>query len=276
MNKKKIKIAISGAIGRMGKMIIKNLIKKKKKYLSVLLTKKKNKKTKKKIINLIGKKKFKKIIFSDSINKVNQYFNILIDFSTPKNTIKNIENCILNKKKIVIGTTGFNKKEKKKIYEAKKKISILKSSNFSIGINLLLNTLKKITKKIGKISDIEIIEKHHNKKKDSPSGTSIEIGKTITKTMNIKLKNNAVYTRYGYIKKRKKNTIGFSAIRAGNIIGEHKIIFAIKGEIIELTHKAINRKIFSSGAILGAKWLYNKKPGIYNMKDVLKNIKFNK
>ncbi|WP_343190396.1 4-hydroxy-tetrahydrodipicolinate reductase [Buchnera aphidicola (Mollitrichosiphum nigrofasciatum)] len=269
MKNKKIRIGISGAIGRMGKILIKNIHKQKNLILSVLLVKKKKENIIKKIKNLLSEKLHKNILISDSINNVNQYFDVLIDFSTPKNTIKNLKNCIKNNKKIVIGTTGFNKIEEEKIKNSKNKINILKSANFSIGINVILDALKKITQKIGNLSDIDILEKHHIKKKDLPSGTALSISKIIKK--NINTKKNISKNK----NKKKEKKISFATIRAGNIIGEHTIFYTMESEILKLSHIAMNRNTFAIGALIASEWLYYKKtPGLYNMNDVLKkNLK---
>ncbi|UDG80529.1 4-hydroxy-tetrahydrodipicolinate reductase [Candidatus Annandia pinicola] len=263
----KIRIAISGAYGRMGKSIISIIDKIKILQLTVLLINEN-----KTLFNIINKNKLNNIKISKNFENIHDLFDILIDFTCPKSTMKYLSLCYKYKKKIIIGTTGFNEIEKEKIKKYSKKIAILLSSNFSIGINLILNILEKITKIIGNESDIEIIEFHHKNKKDSPSGTALTIGETIAKSMNLSLNKIAIYNRNKFNEKRKKNSIGFSTIRAGDTIGEHTVIFANKGERIEITHKASSRITFAKGALKASIWLNKKKNGLFSMKNVLKKI----
>lgn len=264
---KKIRIAISGAYGRMGESIINIIDKIKNLQLTVLLVNK-NKLS----FNNINKNKINNIKISNNFENIYNLFDILIDFTCPKSTMKYLSLCYKYKKKIVIGTTGFNKIEKEEIKKYSRKIAILLSSNFSIGINLMLSILEKITKIIGNESDIEIIEFHHKNKKDAPSGTALTIGETIAKNMNLNLNEIAVYNRNKTNEKRKKNSIGFSTIRAGDTIGEHTVIFANKGERIEITHKASSRITFAKGALKASIWLNEKEKGLFSMKNVLKKI----
>ncbi|XBC39863.1 MAG: 4-hydroxy-tetrahydrodipicolinate reductase [Buchnera aphidicola (Chaetogeoica yunlongensis)] len=271
MTKQILKIAISGALGRMGKILIKTIKNKKNISLTTAIVKKKSPYLQQDIglVTNIGKIG---IPITDSIKRHLKQFNILIDFTNPKTTLENLEICAKSNKNIIIGTTGFTKSEQKKIENFSKSIGIVQSSNYSIGINLIMNLLEKTTKILGENFDIEIIEAHHNQKIDSPSGTAIAIGKKICKTMNWNFEEKAVYARKTRNIPRTKNEIGFSTIRAGNIIGEHKIIFANSDEHIEIKHKAITRSIFAKGAIHAALWLFkqNNLTGLYNMNDVLK------
>ncbi|MCW5197642.1 4-hydroxy-tetrahydrodipicolinate reductase [Buchnera aphidicola] len=272
MNNKIIKIAISGALGKMGKSLIKEIKNfKNLKLNSIFIKTKKN--IKKKDFKILKKLKKNKTNIYTKINNTTD-FDILIDFTNPKNTIKNLNFCYKNNKKIIIGTTGLSKDNYLNIKKKSKKISILHATNFSIGINLILNLLKTTTNKIGKKSDIEIIESHHREKIDSPSGTAITLGKCIAKNMKLNFHDIAVYNRNKSNYQRKKNEIGFSSIRAGKIIGKHSILFSTIGETITITHQAFNRKPFSQGALQGAIWIYNKKNGLFTINDVLKNDKF--
>ncbi|XBC44773.1 MAG: 4-hydroxy-tetrahydrodipicolinate reductase [Buchnera aphidicola (Schlechtendalia chinensis)] len=265
------KIAISGALGKMGKNLIKELYTNHYKdiSLSAAIVKKGNNLVKKDIGKAIGIGKIG-ISITDSIKSKENNFDLLIDFTNPNNTIKNLNFCALNNKKIVIGTTGFSEAHIKIIKTFSKSIGIVISPNYSIGINIILNLLKKTTPIIGEKFDIEIVDIHHREKKDAPSGTSIEIGKVISKSMNWNFHEKAIYSRSNRTEKRKNNEIGFSSIRAGDIVGEHKVIFANSGEQIEITHKATNRLPFSKGAIQAAQWLMlQKKTGLFNMSNVL-------
>lgn len=272
MKKKQTNIIISGALGRMGKRLIKEIKKNKATSLTGAIINEKSKKQKEKIIL---KQKFSKLNFYTNINqlniKKNQSHEILIDFTTPDNTLNNLKYCIKNKINIIIGTTGFNDSQIKTIKDASKDIAILFSPNFSIGINLLYNVTQYLASIIGQYTDIEIIEAHHRDKIDAPSGTALQIGKKISQTMNWKLNEHAIFQRNGQLGAREKNKIGFSTIRGGDIIGEHKVLFADIGERIEISHKATNRSTFAKGAIQAAIWIQNKKKGFFNMSDIFKN-----
>ncbi|USS94231.1 4-hydroxy-tetrahydrodipicolinate reductase [Buchnera aphidicola] len=267
MYKKKIKLAISGALGKMGQSLIKESKNFKNIKIKLLIIKKEQLNKIEKIKKII--KNHKKIKIVTNIKK-NLNFDILIDFTNPKNTIKNLNFCYKNNKKIIIGTTGLSKKDYLNIKKKSKKISILYSSNFSMGINLIFKMLKIITKNLGKKSDIEIIESHHRYKKDSPSGTALDLGKNIAKNMKWNFNEVAIFHRNHQNSQKKQEEIGFSSIRAGKIIGKHTIIFAKKDEILTIKHEAFNRKTFSQGAIKAAIWINNKKTGLFKMKDILK------
>ncbi|WP_343128707.1 4-hydroxy-tetrahydrodipicolinate reductase [Buchnera aphidicola (Kurisakia onigurumii)] len=263
-----IKIAIIGALGKIGKILIKEI----KKNTSLLLTAAIVKKIPHDFQNkIINKKIFFQIKDIVLTSLKNADFDVAIDFSNPVSTIKNLKICVKKNKKIIIGTTGFNQLQQEKINDSAKKIGIVQSSNFSTGINLIYKLLEITTSILGNNSDIEIIDSHHRNKIDSPSGTALSLGSVISQTMNINLNKNSIYRKKEITKKREKNKIGFSIIRAGNIIGEHTVMFANSNESIEITHKAMNRTPFVLGAIESAKWIHQKnKTGLYNMRDILK------
>lgn len=273
MNKKKTKIVISGALGRMGQVLIKEILKNQDTSLIAAIL---NIKSQKKQKQQIKKQKFPNISFLKNLEEITVKkdfsYDVLIDFTTPENTLNNLEYCVKNKKNIIIGTTGFNEKQMKIITSASKKIAILFSPNFSIGINILYNVVQYITKIIGKNTDIEIIEAHHRNKIDAPSGTALQIGKKIAESMNWNFDQHTIFHRHGLTKTREKNKIGFSTIRGGDIIGEHKILFADIGEQIKIIHKATNRSAFAKGAIKAAIWIKNKKYGFFNMTDIFQNL----
>lgn len=258
MNKKKISIAITGGNGRMGKKtikVIKNFSKTV--FLKYIITKKQN-------IEINNSYFNSKIKLINNINNLPNDFDVLIDFSHPNSTIEYLNFCKKYNKSIVIGTTGFNEKQMIKIKKFSKNIKIIISPNFSIGINIILQLVKIITKTIGNNADINIVETHHRYKKDIPSGTALEIGKKIIKALKVYKTHNQESI------KDNKDIVKFSSIRAGDIIGEHLVMFTSIGEKIEILHKAYNRTIFSDGAIHAAIWLNNKNEnGLYSMEDVL-------
>ncbi|VFP81393.1 4-hydroxy-tetrahydrodipicolinate reductase [Buchnera aphidicola] len=272
MKKKIINIAISGALGRMGKILTKEIKKKKNIKLTHLLIQNNEKIfiQEKNQGNYLNEKKLFTTLEDLITEKKKTIFDLLIDFSTPKATLKMIEYCVKNKKKIIIGTTGFNKIQINKIKKASKKIPILYSPNFSIGVNIMHKIIKYISSILGNNSDIEIIESHHRNKIDAPSGTALQLGKIISKSMNWDFDKSAIFSRYGNIGIRKKNKIGFSTIREGNTIGEHTVLFSNKYEKISINHKATHRSIFAKGAIEAAIWINEKKNGLFKMSDFLK------
>ena len=254
---KKINLAVTGCMGRMGKQIIKSA-KLDPNFKLVSLTE--NKKINKKIsgikIDLNTTKAFKNA-------------NLIIDFTIPKCTFQVLKIATKLKKRVVIGTTGFSKKEEVLIKKFSKKITILKAGNMSLGINLLMYLTEIASNSLGNNFLSKIFEVHHKHKKDYPSGTALMLGKGIAVG-----KNKNFYTLIGkkYLNKKNfpyGNKINFNSIRKGEIIGEHEVKFSSGKEIITLNHEAFDRALYSEGALSAAKWLINKKPGLYSMRDLM-------
>lgn len=196
-------------------------------------------------------------------------FEILIDFTRPAVSAENIEFCRSQGRSIVIGTTGFDDKGKLQIQEAAKDIPIVFAPNMSVGVNLCLKLLDMAARVIGNDTDIEIVEAHHRHKVDAPSGTALRMGEVVADALGRNLKEVAVYGREGNTGERDPQTIGFATIRAGDIVGDHTVMFAGVGERVEISHRATNRMTFAMGAMRAAKWLSGQKPGLYDMQDVL-------
>lgn len=196
-------------------------------------------------------------------------FDVLIDFTHPTVTTKNIDFCVEHGKKMVIGTTGCDETLERKMEKAGESIAIMYAHNMSIGVNLCLKLLQTAATALGDSVDIEIIEAHHRHKVDAPSGTAVKMGRVIADALGRDLKECAVYGRKGQTGVRNRQTIGFETIRAGDIVGEHTVLFAADGERIEITHKASNRMTFANGAIKASIWIDQKKSGLYGMSDVL-------
>jgi 4-hydroxy-tetrahydrodipicolinate reductase len=180
-----------------------------------------------------------------------------------------IEQCRRAGKKIVIGTTGYSEAQKAQIAKAVEDIAIVLAPNFSVGVNLSLKLLEMTAKVMGDYTDIEVIEAHHRHKVDAPSGTALRMGEVIADALGRDLKDCAIYGREGHTGERDRKTIGFSTIRAGDIVGEHTVIFADEGERVEITHKATSRMTFANGAVRAAVWLADKESGLYDMQNVL-------
>tara|TARA_X000001036_G_scaffold90441_1_gene82812 strand:- start:482 stop:1258 length:777 start_codon:yes stop_codon:yes gene_type:complete len=254
---KKINLAITGCMGRMGQQIIES-VKKDKNFKLIAITE--NKKINKKIygikVNLNNEQVFKKT-------------NLIIDFTIPKCTFQVLKIASKLKKRVVIGTTGFTKQEEKLIKNFSKKIPILKAGNMSLGINLLMYLTEIASSSLGKKFLSKVFEIHHKHKKDYPSGTALMLGKGIAVG-----KNKNFYNLLGKKYFNKKdfpygNKINFNSIRKGEVIGEHEVKFSSGKEIITLNHEAFDRALYSEGALSAAKWLMTKKPGLYTMRDLM-------
>jgi 4-hydroxy-tetrahydrodipicolinate reductase len=210
-----------------------------------------------------------KVIIVDNINSVTDDFDVLVDFTFAGATIDNLGKCQAAGKRMVIGTTGLNETQKTEVQAASEHCPLVYAPNMSIGVNLCFKLIELASQIIGEDTDIEIIEAHHNQKKDAPSGTAVRMGEIIAETLGRDLNDCAVYGREGIGDVRDALTIGFETIRAGDIVGEHTVMFASAGERVEITHKASNRKTFASGAVRAALWLMEKENGLYDMQDVL-------
>ena len=196
-------------------------------------------------------------------------FEVLIDFSRPEASLNALAVCKDAGKAMVIGTTGFTDSELELIGQASKEIPIVFAPNMSVGVNLTLKILETSAKVIGPDSSIEIIEAHHRYKVDSPSGTALKMGEVIANALGRDLSECAIYGREGIEEPRDMNTIGFSSIRGGDVVGEHTVAFFMDGERVEITHKASSRMIYANGAVRAANWLSDKSSGLYSMQDVL-------
>lgn len=198
-----------------------------------------------------------------------QDFDLLIDFTSPESSMNHIAFCLEAGKKLVIGTTGFSDEQKQQIQVASESAAIVFAPNMSVGVNLCFKVLEQAAKVLGSDFDIEIIEAHHRHKKDAPSGTALKMGEIVAEATGRDLAECAVYGREGIIGERSSSTIGFETIRAGDIVGDHTVMFAGAGERIEITHKSSSRMTYASGAVRAALWLEHKDVGLFDMQDVL-------
>lgn len=196
-------------------------------------------------------------------------FDVLIDFTRPEVTLANLAQCRQRGSAMVIGTTGFTDAQKAELAAAAKDIPIVFAPNMSVGVNLCLKLLEMAAKVLGDTVDIEVIEAHHRHKVDAPSGTALRMGEVVADALGRDLKDCAVYGREGVTGERDRKTIGFETIRAGDIVGDHTVLFAGDGERVEITHKASSRMTFAGGAVRAAQWLEGRTAGLYDMQDVL-------
>ena len=254
---KKINLAISGCLGRMGQQLIKSS-KKNKDFKLITLTE-----------NRLINKKFIGIKPQLNSDKAFKNIDVIIDFTVPNCTLEILKIASKLKKKVVIGTTGFSKKQESQIKKYSKKIPILKAGNMSLGVNLLMYLTEITSKSLNDEYLSKIFEVHHKHKKDYPSGTALMLGKGIADG-----KNKDLYNSMGKKFLNKKvfpygKKINFNSIRKGEIIGEHEVKFSSGKEIITLNHEAFDRTLYSDGALTASKWLMKKKPGLYSMRDLL-------
>ena len=197
-------------------------------------------------------------------------FDILIDFTHPSATTKHVDFCVQHGKKMVIGTTGCDAGLEQKMQQAGQSIALVYAPNMSVGVNLCLELLKTAAAVLGDSVDIEVIEAHHRHKVDAPSGTALKMGQVIAETLGRNLDECAVYGREGQTGARDRKTIGFESIRAGDIVGDHTVMFADEGERIEITHRASSRMTFARGALRACRWIEQQTQGVFSMQDILK------
>ncbi len=209
------------------------------------------------------------IAIVDSLEKVVSQFDVLIDFSTPEASMAHVMFCRQHAKRIVIGTTGFSADQKQSITNAGEHMAVVLAPNMSVGVNLCFKLLDLAARVLGDEVDIEILEAHHRNKVDAPSGTALRMGEVVAEALGRDLRQCAVYGREGKTGVRDRQTIGFETIRAGDIVGDHTVMFAATGERVEITHKASSRMTFASGAVRAAHWLTNQPHGFFDMQDVL-------
>ena len=254
---KKIKLAITGCMGRMGQQIIKSTKSNSNFTVTVL--------TENRLIN----KKINGINISFNDEKAFKKADVIIDFTIPKCTFEVLKIASKLKKRVVIGTTGFTKKEENLIKKYSRKIPILKAGNMSLGINLLMYLTEITSASLGNNYLSKVFEVHHKHKKDHPSGTALMLGKGIAVGKNkdfYKLMGKKYFNKKSFPYGKK---INFNSIRKGEIIGEHEVKFSSGKEIITLNHEAFDRALYSEGALTAAKWLNKKKPGLYSMRNLL-------
>lgn len=263
-----IRVAIAGSAGRMGQALVQASGLAKEIELTVSVERADNPVVGKDAGEIAGVGRLG-ITIGDNLAAEMNRFDVLIDFTRPKPSLAHVDICKRHGKRMVIGTTGFNEDQRRQIADAAQQTAIVLAPNMSVGVNLTLKLLEIAAKVMGDDTDIEIIEAHHRHKVDAPSGTALRMGEVVSAALGRDLKDCAIYGREGHTGERNRNTIGFSTIRAGDIVGEHTIMFADEGERVEISHKASNRMTFAKGAMRAASWINAKQSGCYDMQDVL-------
>ena len=263
-----VKIAVAGAGGRMGKILIEAVSLNENAVLSAAIERPES--------SLVGTDAGELagignngVKVSGSLESAINDFDVLIDFTAPTASVNNAEVCAKYNKAMVVGTTGFSEEQKTQFNTSIEKIPAVIASNYSTGVNLCFKLLELAAKVIGDDSDIEIYEAHHRHKVDAPSGTALSMGEVIADTLDRNLSEVAVYGREGQTGAREKNTIGFATVRGGDVVGDHTVSFLADGERVEITHKASSRMSFGRGAVRAAVWLAAQSKGLYDMQDVL-------
>ena len=200
-----------------------------------------------------------------SFSGVKEKADVVIDFSSPKSLAGVYDYCVKTATPVVLCSTGYSEEDLKKIDELSAKVAVFRSANMSLGVNVLINAVKSAAKTLYGF-DVEIIEKHHNKKKDAPSGTAVMLSDAIK---SVYPEKTEVYGRHGLVGERNKDEIGIHSVRGGSIVGEHQVIFAGNDEILTFSHEALSRNVFAEGAVKAAKFIFGKPAGLYDMEDLL-------
>ena len=263
-----LRIGVTGAAGRMGKTLIEAIAAADGCRLTVALERPDSSLIGVDSGELAGLGKNGVLVGGDLAAAVND-FDVLIDFSVPVATLANAKVCGAAGRKMVIGTTGFTPEQKAELVGSLQGSAVCMASNFSTGVNLCFKLLDIAARVLGDEVDIEIVEAHHRHKIDAPSGTAVSMGEVVAAALGRDLRQVAVYGREGQTGARKPETIGFATVRAGDIVGDHTVMFAAEGERVEITHKASSRMSFARGAARAARWLGDKSQGWFDMQDVL-------
>ncbi len=262
------RVAVTGAAGRMGKTLVQAIAEVKDLHLGAALERQDS--------TLLGADAGELagvgpagVAVTASLAEASEAFDVLIDFSVPPATLAALEVCREHGRGMVIGTTGFDAEGLGRIRSAAESIPIMMAPNMSVGVNLCFKLMEMAAGVLGDDVDIEVIEAHHRDKIDAPSGTAVRMGEIIAATLGRDLDAVAVYGRQGITGARERRTIGFETIRAGDIVGEHTVLFAGNGERIEITHRAQSRMNFAQGALRAVRFLSGESSGLYDMQDVL-------
>jgi 4-hydroxy-tetrahydrodipicolinate reductase len=263
-----LRIAVTGAVGRMGRTLIESIHATDDLMLGAAIERADCPLLGADAGEVIGVGRLDVPVVAD-IQGVIGSFDVLVDFSIPAATLQKVDSCVRAGKAMVIGTTGFDASGLDRIHAAAKQIPVLMSPNMSVGVNLVFRLIEIAARAMGNSADIEVIEAHHRNKIDAPSGTAIRMGEILAGATGRSLGDVAVYGRQGVTGVRDRKTIGFETIRAGDIVGDHTVMFAAAGERIEITHRAHTRSNFAEGALRAARFLSTASPGMHAMKDVL-------
>ena len=259
-------IGISGAAGRMGKTLIQAVHADQDAQLSLALEHREHEDIGTDAGSLCGLGSIQ-VPITDQLTE--DSFDVLIDFSLPESTLEHVQRCVDINRPIVIGTTGLTDNQLVKLRDAARSIPIVFAPNMSVGVQVCLKLLQSAAQAFGDTVDIEVVEAHHRAKIDAPSGTALKMGEVVADTLGRSLNEDGVFARHGRTGARERNSIGFSTIRGGDIVGDHTVMFIGEGERVEITHRSNSRMSYASGAVRAAKWIVNQDPGLYDIADVM-------
>ena len=262
------RIAVTGAAGRMGKTLIEAINNADGAELVAAIERPESSLIGADAGELAGIGKIG-VAIVDDIARVVADFDVLIDFTAPAATVHNVAVCKAAGRKMVIGTTGATPEQRANIEAAGSEMALCMAANFSVGVNLCFKLAELAASVLGDEVDIEILEAHHRHKVDAPSGTALRLGEVVAGALGRDLQEVAVYGREGHTGARERETIGFATVRAGDVVGDHTVLYAADGERVEITHKASSRMSFARGAVRAALWLAGKDKGLFDMQDVI-------
>lgn len=263
-----VKVGIAGGAGRMGRMLVEAVLADAGLALAAVSEAPGHPLVGQDIATALGRPAIGVRVVDDSC-ALAMASDVLIDFTRPAACRELLAAAVANKRAMVIGTTGLGKEDEEGIRQAARAIPIVKSANMSVGVNLLLALVEQVAARLDEGFDVEISEAHHRHKADAPSGTALALGRAAARGRGVDLETHATMARHGVTGERRPGSIGFSVVRAGDIVGEHTVLFAAEGERLELTHKATSRAIFARGALRAVHWLASASPGLYSMTEVL-------
>lgn len=262
-----LKVAIAGASGRMGRTLIESVLRSADLELAAALEQSGNPYIGKDAGELAGEANGLRV--TDDIGAALAKADVLIDFTRPAGTMEHLAQCQKAKRRFVIGTTGFDDAQLSAIKDASRTIAIAMAPNFSVGVNVTFKLIELAAKALKNDYEVEIVEVHHRHKVDAPSGTALRMGEIAAQALGRDLRKTAIHGREGVTGERKNETIGFSSIRGGDVVGDHTVMFLGQGERIEITHRSASRATYAQGALQAARFIAGKQSGLYDMHDVL-------
>ncbi len=262
-----MRVAVAGSTGRMGRALIETVLHAEDAKLAAALEQRGNAGLGRDAGELVGEACGVQVC--DDAGAALEGCDVLIDFTRPEGTLAHLALCRQHGVKLVIGTTGFDGAQKRAIADGAKDIAIAMAPNFSVGVNVTFKLLEVAASALSEGFDVEIVEAHHRHKVDAPSGTALRMGEIVAEALGRNLKRNAVYGREGVTGERKGETIGFATVRGGDVVGDHTVMFLGTGERIEITHRSNSRATYAQGALRAARFLIDKRSGLYDMQDVL-------
>lgn len=261
------RVAVAGASGRMGRMLIEAVLQDTGCVLAAALDQTGAKSIGRDATAFLGQRSG--VLITDSVDEALEQADCLIDFTRPEGTMRHLAACVRTKTQLVIGTTGLDEEQRQAVGTASEEVAMVMAPNMSVGVNVTLKLLQMAARALATGYDIEIIEAHHRHKVDAPSGTALKMGEVIADSLGRDLKNCAVYERMGHTGAREPSSIGFATVRGGDIVGDHTVLFAGTGENIEISHKALSRQTFAQGSVRAVRFLADRNSGLYDMFDVL-------